>query len=203
MRCSPRAKSTAPTASGSTSARAARASSKSSSAIACGIDEVKALPDGLRYREAMNLFSPAAYVRERFEICGTGRRRVVRMLVEREGVRGRVACARGGPVRRGDRRRRRDAVPDDALRVRVARAAVAIAVPALRCGTRRHLARRSGGLRAADARTGARAGRAARLWRERGRASSVDAASGRRRRGDRDARRASRWRSSAAPTSTT
>lgn len=33
-------------------------------------DEVKALPDGLRYREAMNLFSPAAYVRERFEIVG-------------------------------------------------------------------------------------------------------------------------------------
>ena len=32
--------------------------------------EVKALPDGLRYREAMNLFSPAAYVRERFELAG-------------------------------------------------------------------------------------------------------------------------------------
>ena len=32
--------------------------------------EVKSLPDGLRYREAMNLFSPAAYVRERFEIAG-------------------------------------------------------------------------------------------------------------------------------------
>lgn len=32
--------------------------------------EVKALPDGLRYREAMNLFSPAAYVRERFELTG-------------------------------------------------------------------------------------------------------------------------------------
>ena len=32
--------------------------------------EVKALPDGLRYREAMNLFSPAAYVRERFELVG-------------------------------------------------------------------------------------------------------------------------------------
>jgi 3-oxoacyl-[acyl-carrier-protein] synthase I len=33
-------------------------------------DQVRALPDGLRYREAMNLFSPAAYVRERFEILG-------------------------------------------------------------------------------------------------------------------------------------
>src|SRR5687768_7804384 len=32
--------------------------------------EVRSLPDGLRYREAMNLFSPAAYVRERFEIAG-------------------------------------------------------------------------------------------------------------------------------------
>ena len=32
--------------------------------------EVKALPDGLRYREATNLFAPAAYVRERFEIAG-------------------------------------------------------------------------------------------------------------------------------------
>ncbi len=30
----------------------------------------KALPDGLRYREAMNLFSPAAYVRERLQIAG-------------------------------------------------------------------------------------------------------------------------------------
>jgi 3-oxoacyl-[acyl-carrier-protein] synthase I len=32
--------------------------------------QVRSLPDGLRYREAMNLFSPAAYVRERFEILG-------------------------------------------------------------------------------------------------------------------------------------
>ena len=120
-------------------------------------DEVKALPDGLRYREAMNLFSPAAYVRERFEIAGPAVVGVVRVLVEREGVRRRVARDRGGPVRRGDRRRRRDAVPDDAARVRVARAAVADAVPSLRRGARRHLARRGGGLRAADARTRRRA----------------------------------------------
>ena len=32
--------------------------------------DVTALPDGLRYREAMNLFSPAAYVRERFGLSG-------------------------------------------------------------------------------------------------------------------------------------
>ena len=32
--------------------------------------QVSALPDGLRYREAMNLYSPAAYVRERFEMAG-------------------------------------------------------------------------------------------------------------------------------------
>ena len=32
--------------------------------------EVRALPDGLRYREAMNLFSPAAYVAERFKLSG-------------------------------------------------------------------------------------------------------------------------------------
>ena len=33
-------------------------------------EQVRALPDGLRYREAMNLFSPAAYVAERFHISG-------------------------------------------------------------------------------------------------------------------------------------
>jgi len=33
-------------------------------------DQVRALPDGLRYREAMNLFSPAAYVAERFRLGG-------------------------------------------------------------------------------------------------------------------------------------
>ena len=33
-------------------------------------DQVRALPDGLRYREAMNLFSPAAYVAERFKLGG-------------------------------------------------------------------------------------------------------------------------------------
>ena len=32
--------------------------------------QVKALPDGLAYRESMNLFSPAAYLRERFELAG-------------------------------------------------------------------------------------------------------------------------------------
>ena len=32
--------------------------------------DVAALPDGLRYREAMNLFSPAAYLRERFALAG-------------------------------------------------------------------------------------------------------------------------------------
>jgi 3-oxoacyl-[acyl-carrier-protein] synthase-1 len=32
--------------------------------------DVASLPDGLRYREAMNRFSPAAYARERFEIRG-------------------------------------------------------------------------------------------------------------------------------------
>lgn len=33
-------------------------------------EQVRALPDGLRYREAMNLFSPAAYVAERFMLNG-------------------------------------------------------------------------------------------------------------------------------------
>ena len=33
-------------------------------------EEVTRLPDGLRYREAMNLFSPAAYVRERLDLRG-------------------------------------------------------------------------------------------------------------------------------------
>ena len=33
-------------------------------------DQVRALPDGLRYREAMNLFSPAAYIAERFLLSG-------------------------------------------------------------------------------------------------------------------------------------
>ncbi|HVF63692.1 MAG TPA: beta-ketoacyl-ACP synthase [Casimicrobiaceae bacterium] len=32
--------------------------------------EIRALPDGIRYREAMNLFSPAAYVGERFDLAG-------------------------------------------------------------------------------------------------------------------------------------
>jgi 3-oxoacyl-[acyl-carrier-protein] synthase-1 len=36
----------------------------------CRNNHVRALPDGLRYREAMNLFSPAAYVAERFKLSG-------------------------------------------------------------------------------------------------------------------------------------
>ena len=113
--------------------------------------EVKALPDGLHYREAMNLFSPAAYVRERFEISGPA------VVVS-------SACSSSAKAFAAASRALAAGLCDAAIvggvetlclttlyGFRVARAAVAVAVPALRRGARRHFAWRSGGIRAADA----------------------------------------------------
>ena len=110
-------------------------------------DHVRALPDGLRYREAMNLFSPAAYVAERFKLERTGDGRLVGLLVEREGVRRCVPCDACGALRRGHRRRRGNALPHDASRLRVAGTAFPRALPSLRCRARRNLAGRSRRLR--------------------------------------------------------
>ena len=71
------------------------------------------------------------------------------VLFERQGLRQRCAHDGRRRVRCRGGRRRRYALPDDALRLQLARAGLARAVPSLRRRPRRHLDRRGRGLRAA------------------------------------------------------
>ena len=76
------------------------------------------------------------------------------LLLERQSFRLGAAHDRRRPHRCGHRRWRRLAVPDHAVRLPLAAADLARALPAVRCRPRRHLDRRGRGLRAARARAG-------------------------------------------------
>ena len=76
-------------------------------------------------------------------------RRLLRVLLERQGVRQRGAHDRRRRVRCRRRRRRRYPVPDDAVRLQFAGAHLAPALPPLRRRARRDFDRRGRGLRAA------------------------------------------------------
>ena len=148
-----------------------------------------ALPAGFRYRHSQNVFSVADFVRRYLRLAGPGGGDLHGVLVERQGFRQRPSSDRSGFCRRRGGRRRGQSVPHDALRVRLAGAAVARAVPAVRRGARRHLDRRGGRLRAARAR-GRAAGRVALLGLrgKLGRLSHVGASPGGRRRAPGDER---------------
>ena len=95
-------------------------------------------------------------------IAGPVRGGVHGVLVERQGLRHRIPHARGGPDRHRGRRRRRYALPHDALRIRLAATALRAALPTLRRRPRRHLDRRGGGVLPARACDSRRIDRAAR-----------------------------------------
>ncbi len=72
------------------------------------------LPDDVRYRDRQNTYSVGAFVTARVRPARAELGRLDRLLVERQGVRERGAPDRGRPRRCGDRRRRRQPLPDDA-----------------------------------------------------------------------------------------
>ena len=88
------------------------------------------------------LLAPAARARG---ACGGG---VVRVRLERQGVRDGAAHASGGSDRRGTGGRGRLALPDDALRFSLAAAVLTGTLPSFDVGARRHLDRRGSRLRA-------------------------------------------------------
>jgi hypothetical protein len=110
------------------------------------------LPPDFNYRTTHNTFSIAEYVRARLGSRGPVRGDLHRVLVERQGVRLRRAPDRGGRDRCRRGRRRRHALPHDALRLQLAGAALERAVPSLRRRPRRDLHRRGRGLLPARAR---------------------------------------------------
>ena len=146
------------TASACSWAPAPRAFCRRSSPIATATPN-GALPRDFRYARTHNNFSLAWFVQAYLGLSGPSHRRVHRLLVERKGVRQRGAHDRRRPVRRRGGRRSRQPVPHHAVRLRLARAALARAVPPLRCRAQRHLDRRRRGLRVARENAGCAAQR--------------------------------------------
>ena len=125
---------------------------------------------------------------QRLGLDGAATRGLRGLLLERQGVRHGGARHRSGLLRRGRGRRRRQPVPDHAVRLQFAAARLARHLPAVGCGARRHVDRRSRRLRAARARADERARRRASARRIQRCAPHVAAAPGGRGRGAGDAR---------------
>ena len=165
-----------------------------------------ALPADFDYGATHNSFSVADYLRRRLRARGTGGGGVLRLRLERQGVRLGAAHDRGGSHRCRARGRCRLALPHHALRLSLAAALLARALPPLRRRARRHLHRRSRRVRAARTAVGQHGGRrcaAARRRRIERRLSHVGAASRRPRRAPRHASGAARMRASSPAPSTT
>ena len=113
-----------------------------------------ALPASFEYGSTHNSFSVADYMRRRCGLRGSGRGGFLRLRVQRQGVRLRAAHDRGRPHRRGPGGRRGLVVSDHPVRISLPAALLGGSLPPVRCGARRHLHRRGGGLRAARTRTG-------------------------------------------------
>ena len=114
------------------SAPARRASCRPSRHSASRDPDTGQLPAGFHYAETHNTGSLAAYLRARLGSVRAGVRGLLRLRLLGQGVRPCGADDRGRTVRCGDRRRRRLAVPDDAVRLPCAEPERARPVPPVR-----------------------------------------------------------------------